>query len=104
MTLGDISYRYTHHLDHVQTTEQLGLPTFLGVEVDLGYIRWFYPILHPRMILPDKDVQVSWPLEQKALYEIVVEKDGEQGYLDLSGRLGHIRDHVCVVMSSGLIV
>jgi len=37
------------------------------------------------------------------LDEVDAEEDGEQGYKDLAGRLGRIRDHVYVVMSSGVI-
>jgi len=37
------------------------------------------------------------------LDEIVAEEDGDQGYLELSGRLSRIRDHVYAVMSSGVI-
>jgi len=83
MTLGEINYCYVHHLDQVLTDQQLGLPAIHGLEVEPGYIRWFYLISNPRMILPDEDVQVPRPPEQEALDEIVVEQDGEHGYLDL---------------------
>jgi len=55
------------------------------------------------MILPDQDGQVPRVPEHEALDEIVAEEDGEQGYFDLAGRLGRIRDHVYVVMFSGVI-
>jgi hypothetical protein len=73
------------------------------VEADLGYNIWFYLISHPRMILPNQDVQIPRPPEHEALDEIAAEEDGEQGYLDLAERFGHIIDHIYVVMSSGLI-
>jgi hypothetical protein len=47
------------------------------VEAEEGYIKWFYQVFHPRMILPNQEVPV------------------------LGGRLGRIRDHMYVVMSSG---
>lgn len=55
------------------------------------------------MILQDEDVQVPKPPEQDALDEIVVVQDGEQGYINLAKRLGRIRDHVYVVMVSGVV-
>jgi hypothetical protein len=55
------------------------------------------------MILPVEDVQVPRPPEREALDEIAAEEDEEHGFFDLFGRLGHIRDHVYVVMSSGVI-
>ena len=94
MTLGHINYRYAHHLDHVLIAQQLGHPARQGVETDQGYIRWFYLISHPHMILSDEDIQVPKPIEQKAFDEIAAEKDGEEGYLYLAGRLGCIINHV----------
>jgi len=49
------------------------------------------------MILLDKGVLVPRPLEQEAIDEIAAQEDGEHGYLELSGRLGRIRDHVYVM-------
>jgi hypothetical protein len=46
---------------------------------------------------------VPRPQEQEALDEIAAEEDGYQGYLELSGTLTRIRDHVYVVMSSGVV-
>jgi len=82
----------------VLTTQQLGKPAIQGVEADAGYIKWLYLISHPHMILPNQDVHITRPPEQEAIVE-----DGEQGYLDLARSLGRIRDHVYVVMSSGVI-
>lgn len=42
---------------------------------DQGYIRWFYIISHPGMILPNEDVQDMRPPEQEALDEIAAEQD-----------------------------
>ena len=69
----------------------------------LGCIILYYNISHPRMILSVEDVQVPRPLEREALDEIVAEDDGEHGFLELGGRLGRIRNHVYVVMSSGMV-
>ena len=55
------------------------------------------------MILPNQEVQVPEPPEGDALYEIAVEEDGKHGFLVLGGRLDRIRDHVYVVISSGLV-
>jgi len=53
------------------------------------------------MILPDMEVPVPRPPELEAIDEIATQEDKEHGYLELSGRLGRIKDHVYVVMSSG---
>lgn len=103
MSLGEIIHRYVHYLDHVLTDQLLGFPVIQGVEAELGYIIWFYLISHPHMILPNEDVQVPRPPEQEDLDEIVVEQDGEQGYLDLARRLSCIRDQVYVVMFSDVV-
>ena len=57
------------------------------MEAEEGYIRWFYRVCHPRMILPLDDVQVLRPPEQEVLDEIVADEDGDQEYLELSGTL-----------------
>ena len=103
MTLSEISYHYAHDVDHVLRDPELGQPSIRGVEVSAGYIRYFYQVSHPRMILPNQEVHVSRPPEQEALDEIAVEEDGDQGYLELSRTLTRIRNHVYVVMSSGVI-
>jgi hypothetical protein len=71
------------------------------VEAEEGYIKWFYQVFHPRMILPNQEVPVPRPPEREAIDEIAAEDDGEHGFLELGGRLGRIRDHMYVVMSSG---
>lgn len=43
------------------------------------------------------------PAEQEALDEVVVEQEGERGYLELTTRLGHIRYHVLSVMANGVV-
>jgi len=87
----------------VLSPQDLGLPARHGVETNQGYIRWFYSISHPHIILLDEDVHVPRPPKQEALDEIDVEQDGEKGYLDLAGRLGRIRDCVYVVMVSVVV-
>jgi hypothetical protein len=73
------------------------------VEVEEGYIKWFYRVSYPRMILPNQEVPVPRPPEQKALDEIAAEEDEDQGYLELSKSLTRIRDHVYDVMSSSVV-
>jgi hypothetical protein len=68
-----------------------------------GYIKWFYDHSHPCMILPDMEVPVPMPPEREALDARATQEDGDVGYLQLSGRMSRIRDHVYVVMSSGLV-
>jgi len=55
------------------------------------------------MILPDMPVPVPRPPESKVLDSLAAQEDGEHGYLWLSGRMSRIRDHVYVVMSSGVV-
>jgi hypothetical protein len=43
------------------------------------------------------------PAEHEALDEIADEQEGEHWYPELTGRLGHIRDHVLSVMGSDLV-
>jgi len=55
------------------------------------------------MILLDTDVLVPRPPEREAIDEIDAQEDGDHGFLELSGRLSRMRDHVYVVMSSGVV-
>lgn len=64
-----------------------------GVEMAQGYIKWFYSFSHPRILLQDEDVPIPRPPEQEALDKVVAEQNGEDGYLVLTKRLDHIRDH-----------
>jgi len=73
------------------------------VEAVEGYIEWFYHRSHPRMILPDMPVPVLRPLEREVIDARAIEEDGEHGYLQLSERMSHIRDHVYAVMFSGVV-
>ena len=97
----DITYRFEQFLDHALTPQYLDNCAPHGMEAEDGYIRWFYRVSHPLMILPPEDVQVLRPPEQEALDEIAAEKDRYQEYLELSGTLTHIRDHVYVVVPQG---
>jgi hypothetical protein len=54
------------------------------------------------MILPDMLVPVPRPPEREVMDEIAAQEDGEHECLELS--VGRIRDHACVVMSSGVVV
>jgi len=101
--LGEISLCFQHALDHALTPEQLGQRAIHGVEALDGYIEWFYHHSHPRMILPGMPVLVSRPPEREVLDVLATQEDEEHGYLQLSGRMSRIRNHVYVVMSSGLV-
>ena len=68
-----------------------------------GYIEWFYLHSHPRMILPDIQIPVSMPPEREVLDAPAAQEDEDVGYLQLSGRMSRIRDHIYVVMSSGVV-
>jgi len=101
--LAEITNRFQHALNHALTPEQLGHRAVHGVEAVDGYIEWFYHHSHPRMILLDMSVPVSRPPEREVLDALAAQEDGEHGYLQLSGRMSRIRDHVYDVMSSGLV-
>ena len=101
--LTKISLRFQHALDHALPPEQLRHRAVHGVEAVDGYIELFYHHSHPRMILPDIPVPVSRPSEREILDALVAQEDGEHGYLQLSGRISCIRDHVYVVMSSDVV-
>jgi len=55
------------------------------------------------MILVDIPVPVPIPPEREVLDARAAQEDGDAGYLQLNGRMSCIRDHVCVVMSSGVV-
>jgi len=101
--LGEISLRFQHALDHTLTTEQLGERAVHGVEAADGYIEWFYLHSHPCMILPGILVLVLMPPEHEVLNARAAQEVGDVGYVQLSGRLSRIRDHVHDVMSSDLV-
>jgi len=103
LNLGEISLHFLHAFDHTLTAEQLGQRAVHGVEAEDGYIECFYQVSHPRMILPDISVPVLRPPEREVLDALAAQEDGEHGYLQLSGRMSRIRDHVYDVMSRGLV-
>jgi hypothetical protein len=104
INLAEIINRFQHALDHALTPEQLGHHAFHGVEVVKGYIKLFYHHSHPHMILPDMLVPVPRPLEREVIDARAAERDGEHGYLQLSGRLSRNGDHVYVEMSIGVVL
>lgn len=69
-----------------------------GVQTAHGYIRWFYYFSHPCIILQDEDVPIPRPPKQDALDVVAAEQNEEDGYLVLTEKLDHIRDHVYAVM------
>ena len=103
LNLAEISNRFRRSLDYALTPEQLGQHAVHDVEAAEGYIEWFYRVSHPCMVLPDMPVPVSRPLEREVLDAQAAQEDGEVRYLQLSGRKSRIRDHVYVVMSSGVV-
>jgi hypothetical protein len=70
----DITYRLQHFLDHAPTPHQLNNRAPHGVEAKEGYIRWFYRVSHPHMILPHEDVQVPRTPEQKPLMRLLLRR------------------------------
>jgi len=56
------------------------------------------------MIHSLEDVQVPRPANQEAFDEIAIEEDGEHGFLELGGRLGHIGEHIYVFMSTDVVL
>ena len=103
INLAEISNRFRRTLDYALTPEQLGQRAIHDVEAAEGCIKWFYQVSHPRMVLPDMSVPVPRPPEREVLDAQAAHKDGEVGYLQLSGRMSRIRDHVYVVISSGMV-
>ena len=101
--MAEISYRFRRALDYALTPEQLGQRAVHDVEAAEGYIEWFYQVSHLRMVLLDMPVPVPRPLEREVLDAQATQEDGEVGYLQLSGRMSRIRDHVYAVMSSGMV-
>jgi len=55
------------------------------------------------MVLLDMPVPVPRPPEREVLDARAAREDGDLGYLQLSGRMSRIRDHIYVVMRSGLV-
>jgi hypothetical protein len=103
VNLAEITNRFQRALDYALTPQELGETAVHGVEVADGYIEWFYQVSHPRMILPDISVPVPRPPECEVLDAQAAQDDGDLAYLQLSGRMSRIRDHIYVVMRSGLV-
>ena len=91
-----------HYLYYTSRDRDLGHHVANGIEEAHGYIRLVYTILHPHIITLDEDVHFLRTTKQEAFNEIAAKKEGEHEYLELIGRLGHVRDHVLSVMSSGV--
>ncbi|AES89223.1 hypothetical protein MTR_4g071360 [Medicago truncatula] len=103
VNLAEITNRFQHALDYTLTPQELGEIAVHGVEAAEGYIEWFYQVSHPRMILPDMPVPIPRPPEHEILDARAAQEDGDLAYLQLSGRISRIRDHIYVVMRSGLV-
>jgi len=100
----EITNRFRRALDYVLTPRELGETAIHYVEAVDGYIDWFYRHSHLRMILSDMPVLVPRPPEREVLDARAAQDDGDLGYLQLSGRMSRIRDHIYVVMRSGLVL
>lgn len=81
----------------------MGHHPLTGVEEARGYTRKTYTTSHPHLITLYEDVPIPRQVEQEALHEIIVEQEGEHGFLELTGRLGRIRDHVLSIVDSGVV-
>jgi hypothetical protein len=103
VNLAEITNRFQRALDYALTPQELGETAVHGVEVVDGYIEWFYQVFHPHMILPDMPVPVPQPPEREVLDARAAQDDGDLAYLQLSGRMSRIRDHIYAVMRSGLV-
>jgi len=103
VNLAEITNRFRTALDYALTPQQLGETALHYVEAVDGYIDWFYRDSHPRMVLLDMPVPVSRPPEREVLDAQAVQEDGDLAYLQLSGRMSCIRDHIYAVMRSGLV-
>jgi len=103
VNLAEITNRFWTKLDYAPTPQQLEEHAVHDVDVVDGYIDWFYRHSLPRMVLLDMPVQVPRPPEREVLDVRVAQEDGDLAYLQLSGRMSHIRDHLYAVMRSGLV-
>jgi hypothetical protein len=101
VNLEEITNRFQRALDYTLTPQELGEIAVHGVEAADGYVEWFYQVSHPRMILPD--MPMPRPLEREVLDVRAAQDDGDLAYLQLSGRMTRIRDHIYAVMRSGLV-
>jgi hypothetical protein len=71
----------------------LGNRALHGMEAEEGYIKWFYQVSHPRMILPNEEVPVPRPPEREDIDEIATEEDAEHGFLELG-----VSDTMCMLL------
>jgi len=101
--LAEITNRFRRALDYALTPRQLGERAVHDVEAVDGYIIWFYRHAHPHMFFLDMSVLVSRPSECEVLDARAAQEDGDLRYLQLSERMSRIRDHIYVVMRSGLV-
>jgi len=103
VNLAEITNRFRRALDYALTPQKLGETAIHYVEAVDGYMEWFYRHSHPRMVLPDMPVLVSRPPEREVLDARAAQEDGDLAYLQFNGRMSRIRDHIYVVMRSGLV-
>jgi len=103
VNLAEITNRFRRALDYALTPQQLGETAVHYVEAKDGYIDWFSRHSHPRMVLLDMPVPVPRPPEREVLNARAAQEDGDLAYLQVSERMSRIRDHIYVVMRSGLV-
>jgi len=60
-------------------------------------------VSHPHIIAPKNDIHILRLFEHEAIDEIDAEQERDHMYLEQTGRLGRIRDHVLSVMGSGVV-
>ena len=83
------------------THQDLGVPAPTGLEVVVGYIRWYFSISHSYILHQQVDVHIPRPPEQKSLDEVTDEEHGDQQWLDFRSRLARVRDHAFTIIFSG---
>ena len=102
VNLAEITNCFRRVLDYALTPQQLGERAVHNVEAVDGYIDWFYRHSHPHMVLLEMPVPV--PLEREVLDARAAQEDEDLGCLQHSRRMSRIRDHIYVVMRSGLVL
>jgi hypothetical protein len=73
-----ISQHYMQYLDCVLSEQDLGLPALIGLEVAVGFLRWYYANSYPYIVRQQEDAHIPRPPEQEAINEDAVEEHGDQ--------------------------
>lgn len=59
-----------------------------GVEMTIGYIRWYYTIFHPYIIPLSENIQAPRPPEKETLDKVACKHQGRLHQLDMNIFLG----------------